>query len=542
MTLAVDVIEKVICPLDSILRRTPSGQVVYQIISVRQINGRGWDARRGRNMPTSPMNRVIEHLRSAVLRDSAGPGDGELLGCFIECHDEGALACLVKRHAPMVWGVCRRLLSHHDAEDAFQATFLVLVRKAASIVPREMVANWLYGVAHQTALQARRTAARRRAREVQVTVMPEPEVVQQDPWPDVRPLLDQELSCLPGNYRAVLVLCDLQGRTRKEVARQLGVPEGTVAGRLARARAMLARRLTQRGVTLSGGALAAVLAQNVAPAGVPDSVVSSTITIASSLAAGQVATGLVSVKVAALTKGVLRSMLLNKLRPALGMVLLLVGFGVGAVWVAPSAPAQPATERARAVKEVSAPSEQVSLGRHVESLTWLLTSVDTRKKTLSASWMRSVGHSTGWTSTFVDFEAEYRTPEPVGHFYLKDVPLAERAQVFIDGQEGRLEDLKRGMRLTVRMATGKTGLVLVEAHTQTVLVTGIDVQKNTLTVRTMGKDVTVPVAKNARVLLAYHSGEHKFTDLKVGMRVDLEIGVEGGKIAVTRIRGQTLSR
>src|SRR5262249_13709403 len=173
-----------------------------------------------------------------------------------------------------------------DAEDAFQATFLVLVRKAASVVPREMVGNWLYGVAHQTALQARRTAARRRAREVQVTVMPDTQAVQQDQWPDVQPLLDQELSRLPDNYRAVLVLCDLEGRTRKEVARQLGVPEGTVAGRLARARAMLAKRLTDRGVTLSGGALAAVLAQNVASAGVPDPVAAATIRAASFFPAG----------------------------------------------------------------------------------------------------------------------------------------------------------------------------------------------------------------------------------------------------------------
>src|SRR5207237_1342609 len=162
-----------------------------------------------------------------------------------------------------------RLLSHHDAEDAFQATFLVLVRKAASVVPREMVGNWLYGVAHQTALQARRTAARRGAREVQVTEMPDTEAVQKDQWPDVRPLLDQELSRLPDIYRAVIVLCDLEGRTRKEVARQLGVPEGTVAGRLARARAMLAKRLTERGVALSGGALAAVLSQQAVSAGVP---------------------------------------------------------------------------------------------------------------------------------------------------------------------------------------------------------------------------------------------------------------------------------
>src|SRR5262249_40853037 len=150
--------------------------------------------------------------------------------CFLERRDEAALAALVKRHGPMVWGVCRRLLSHHDAEDAFQATFLVLVRKAASVVPRRMVGNWLYGVAHHTALQARRTAARRKARERQVTEMPEPAVTDQDLWRDLRPLLDEALSRLPDKYRAVIVLCDLEGKTRRETAGQLGVPEGTVAG------------------------------------------------------------------------------------------------------------------------------------------------------------------------------------------------------------------------------------------------------------------------------------------------------------------------
>src|SRR5262249_43794671 len=150
------------------------------------------------------------------------------------------------------------------------------------------------------------------------------EAVPQDPWRDVQPLLDRELSQLPDIYRTVVVLCDLEGRTRKEVARQIGVPEGTVAGRLARARAMLAKRLSARGVTLAGGVLAAVLARNVASAGVPNSVVSSTIKAASLLAAGQAAAGgAISVKVAALTEGVMKAMLFTKLRAALAVVLIL---------------------------------------------------------------------------------------------------------------------------------------------------------------------------------------------------------------------------
>jgi RNA polymerase sigma factor (sigma-70 family) len=283
-------------------------------------------------MATGRTSKVIEQLRRAVLlHDGAAMTDGELMGCFIEHREEAAFAALVRRHAPLVWGVCRRLLDHHDAEDAFQATFLVLARKAASVVPREMLANWLYGVAHQAALHARRTVARRRARERQVTEMPEPAVsAERDPWDDLRPLLDQELSRLPDKYRVVLALSDLEGKTRGEAARQLGLPEGTVASRLARARAMLAKRLAQRGVALSGGALAAMLSQKVASAGVPLSVVESTITAASLVAAGKAASGAISVKAAAFAEGVLKTMLNTKLKAAIAVILVLVLVATGA--------------------------------------------------------------------------------------------------------------------------------------------------------------------------------------------------------------------
>jgi RNA polymerase sigma factor (sigma-70 family) len=282
-------------------------------------------------MATSQMSGVIQHLRRTVLlRDGAGLTDGQLLEDYTSRRDEAALAALVRRHGPLVWGVCRRVLfNYHDAEDAFQATFLVLVRKAASIVPRGMVANWLYGVAHQTALKARATAAKRKGRERQVTEMPEPAVAEQDLWRDLQPLLDEELSRLPDKYRAVIVLCDLEGKTRKEAARQLGVPEGTVGGWLGRARATLAKRLAQRGVVLSGGALAAVLSQEMASAGVPTSAVSSVIKAASLLGAGQAAaTGVISAKVA-LTEGVLKAMLFTKLKVATAILLAVAIAGAG---------------------------------------------------------------------------------------------------------------------------------------------------------------------------------------------------------------------
>jgi RNA polymerase sigma factor (sigma-70 family) len=293
-------------------------------------------------MAANDRSKVIQHLRRMALRqDGAGLTDGQLLAEYLGRREEAALAALVRRHAPMVWSTCRRILrDHHDAEDAFQATFLVFVRKAASIASPELLANWLYGVAQQTALKARATTAKRRMRERQVTEMPESVAREQDKWNDLQPLLDQELSRLSDKYRAAIVLCDLEGKTRKEAARQLGVPEGTVAARLARGRKMLAQRLARHGLSISGASLALLLAQNTAAASAPASIVGSTIRAASLFVAGQAAVaGLVSVKAIALTQGVLKTMLMTKLKLAtavmLGVGLLGISWGLYPTRAAP---------------------------------------------------------------------------------------------------------------------------------------------------------------------------------------------------------------
>src|SRR5262249_35158038 len=161
-------------------------------------------------------------------------------------------AALVRRHGPMVLGVCRRMLRNpHDAEDAFRATFLVLVRKANSLGRRDLLGNWLYGTAYRAALEA--LAARRRVRERQGAIMPEREVSDETEagvWRELRPVLDHELNRLPDKYRLAVVLCDLEGKPRKEVAAHFGIPEGTLSSRLNTARQRLAKRLTRRGVTL----------------------------------------------------------------------------------------------------------------------------------------------------------------------------------------------------------------------------------------------------------------------------------------------------
>src|SRR6266404_3163147 len=154
-------------------------------------------------MATSQMSGVIQHLRRAMLlRDGAGLTDQQLLEDYLSRRDEAALAALVQRHGPMVWGVCRRVLgNYHDAEDAFQATFLVLVRKAASVVPRDRVGNWLFGVACRTSRKVHAAATKQRAKERQVKVMPEPLLESKEDGTELACLLDQELERLPEKYR-----------------------------------------------------------------------------------------------------------------------------------------------------------------------------------------------------------------------------------------------------------------------------------------------------------------------------------------------------
>jgi RNA polymerase sigma factor (sigma-70 family) len=296
-------------------------------------------------------NDVSEAIRDLQTLFDAGTlvglSDGQLLERFIATREEAPLEVLVERHGPMVWGVCRRVLrDHHDAEDAFQATFLVLARKAASIVPREKVGNWLYGVAYQTALKARATRAKRQMREAHVPDAPEPEAVSHVARADLAELLDRELSRMPEKYRTPIVLCELEGKTHGEAAERLGWPIGTVSGRLSTGRAMLAKRLTRRGVSHAAGALAVLLAQNQATssASVPSALFSSTVKAATLFAARRAATeGAVSSAVAALAGEVLKNMLISKIKftmaALLGPTLAGAGLWQAKAWADEKAPA-----------------------------------------------------------------------------------------------------------------------------------------------------------------------------------------------------------
>jgi RNA polymerase sigma factor (sigma-70 family) len=272
---------------------------------------------------------VLRFLRQiAVSQQTSELTDAELLEAFAVRRDGACFEALVRRHGPMVLGVCRRILPNpHDAEDAFQAVFLVLVRRADD-VPRAAVGNWLYGVAYRTALDARRATARRRARERREDNMPHPTTEPAEDWADLRPLLDAELSRLPGRYRSAVVLCDIEGLTRAEAARQLGLPEGTVSGRLTTARRMLADRLARRGVTWSAAALG-VSVGNGATAAVPAPLLTATVQAAEALAVGT-AVGVVAPQVTALADGVTRSLGFVRWKPILlvGAIAVMAAGGV----------------------------------------------------------------------------------------------------------------------------------------------------------------------------------------------------------------------
>jgi RNA polymerase sigma factor (sigma-70 family) len=284
-------------------------------------------------MTTHPIRRPLARVQAAELGRDDGPTDGQLLARFVEERDEAALAALIRRLGPAVLGVCRRVVGDaHLAEDAFQATFLVLVRRAEVIRPREQVGAWVYGVAYRVARRARAARARRLAKEQPVSALTPTAAEPTDRADDLLPVLDEELARLPDHYRAAVLMCDLEGRTRKDSARRLGIPDGTLSNRLAAARRMLARRLTRRGVTLG---LAGLLTASV-PARVSAALADTT----ARFAAGSPPSG---ARAVALAEGELKMMMLAKLKGLAVVVLAVVGVGVAAGTLPASAGDRPAT-------------------------------------------------------------------------------------------------------------------------------------------------------------------------------------------------------
>jgi RNA polymerase sigma factor (sigma-70 family) len=278
--------------------------------------------------------RYVRKVTGARLGE--GLADGQLLDRFVSAQDQAAFATLMERHGGIVWRVCQGMLHDpHDVEDAFQATFMVLVRRAGSLERRASLGGWLYGVAYRVALKAKTTAARRRLHERQAGAMIDTESSELGAEnPDLRPALAEELNRLPEKYRTPIVLCYLEGKSNEEAARQLCCPVGTVWARLTRGRERLRGRLARRGLALSAVALTAALGPETASAAaaVPASLIDSTMKAAVLVATGQAVAGVISGQALALTEGVLHAMWIAKLRIAAALLIavsLVVGTGAG---------------------------------------------------------------------------------------------------------------------------------------------------------------------------------------------------------------------
>jgi RNA polymerase sigma factor (sigma-70 family) len=273
-------------------------------------------------MARTSMGPLLRHLRQ-ILDPTHGPNtsDDELLKRFVQQRDEAAFELLVWRHQRMVLSVCRRVLGNvHDAEEAFQAAFLTLARKADSLRCHRAVAGWLHKVAYHIALRARKSAAKRKT----VDLAPADLVSLSGPAEeamrgDLDAALDEEVSRLAEKYRLPVILCYLEGKTYQEVSRQLGVPLGTLSARLSRARDLLRRRLLRRGLVVSSAGLSAAL--------MPDALASAgTIPLVGALiraaVVGGAPAGLVSARTLALTEGMLRMMFLTKVKIVLAASLV----------------------------------------------------------------------------------------------------------------------------------------------------------------------------------------------------------------------------
>ncbi len=318
-------------------------------------------------MARESTSQALREIRALyALGPIGGVTDAQLLGRFVGRGEdaEEAFAALVQRHGPMVLGVCRRMLGGDGAEDAFQAVFLVLARRAGSVRRRDGLKAWLYGVAVRTAKEARRRAARRRAREGAAM-----DVSRAGSAPDGRrgedlALLDEELNRLPERLRVPLVLCELEGISRQDAARQLGLPEGTLSSRLARGRALLRDRLARRGVALGAGGLATLLPEP-AVAALPGPLADATVRLAFSYTAGAAAVGTVPAAVASLADGVLTMISLTKWKLALAATAI-VAAGLTVAWAAAPGHPDKADEARPAASARGADAEKPGEPHHVE--------------------------------------------------------------------------------------------------------------------------------------------------------------------------------
>ena len=448
------------------------------------------------------------------LRDTAGGGDGELLTRYRTTRDQDAFGSLVRRHGPMVLGVCRRVLrDSHAADDAFQATFLVLARKADAVRPPDRLAPWLYGVAYRTAMKSRGRAFRRRQVEQdyasQVANRPAP---RDDA--DLLPVIDEQLNALPEKYRVPLVLCGLQGLNKAEAAAKLGLPEGTVSSRLARARDLLRDRLTRRGVPVPAAALATLLAGRSLRAAVPHALANTTTSAALGVAAPPAAA-------LSLSNEVIRSMTLTKLNflGAVALTASLVGGGFYALRADDRKPggekpgvAKPEAQREKPRAEGQKPKQDGEKPREGEQRParpaargGKVASVDAKRNTIT-----------------IAFKGD-------GGIVERIVELTADAKVFIDGNPGKLADVPVNSTAALVMARGREEAGL--AQVTELRVTGqnlggvIDqVDASGITLAGEKNPRTIDIAAGTKITV--NGKPAKAGDLKAGDRVQVTMAAD----------------
>lgn len=464
------------------------------------------------------------------VREDADPGDGELLTRYRQRRDQAAFGSLVRRHGPMVLGVCRRVLrDDHAAEDAFQVTFLVLAKRADTVRPPGRLAPWLYGVAYRTSLKARSRAFRRQQVEQgYATEVNNRSEVAPDGCTDLLPIIDEQLNALPEKYRDPLVLCGMQGLNKAEAAERLGLPEGTVSSRLARGREMLRDRLSRRGVAVPAAALATLLTADTLQAAVAPALATTVATFATG-------TALISHPALALSHEVLRSMTLLKLKTlcvvAMSVALTGGGFGLYALTADEKKPVQPGEKPAVKPEkpgEKPNPNEKngqnnqqgknEKSGNNNQNGEGDKPKPDGEKPRVTKSGGKVASVDAKENTMMIAAKGDNGIVERM-------FKVAADAKVFVDGKEAKLADVPKNSTAALLIAAGKEGALPTATE---VRVTGSTF--NGIVAKTDTTSVTLDSEKQPRVFKLSAAGkvtingkDAKITDLKAGDKVQVTL-------------------
>lgn len=470
-----------------------------------------------------PIRRVFDRVRDADR------GDGELLARYRSHRDQDAFGSLVRRHGPMVFGVCKRVLRDpHAADDAFQATFLVLAKKADQVRPPDRLSPWLYGVAYRTAMKARGRACRRQQIEQQYAT----EVANRTALPperdaDLLPVIDEQLNALPEKYRTPLLLCGVQGLNKAEAAERLGLPEGTVSSRLARAREMLRDRLARRGVVVPAVALGAALTANTLHAAVPPTLASATAELAMSSA-------LASPTVLSLSHEVLQSMTFLKLKMlcavATAIALTGGGFGLYAIHADEKKPAQPGVKPA-----VKPDGEKPKPGAKPDGEKPKPANPDGEKPKPNGDKPGEkpavkVGKTGGLVAGTDAKESTIAIAVKGDSGVVEKLfKVAADAKVFIDGKEGKLADVPKNSTAALQIAGGKEGALQTATEVRITGGTFVGVvAKGDATSLTFEGEKTQRVVKLAAGgKVTVNGKDATLSDVKPGDKVQVTLAADG---------------